>query len=490
MKELISVADPTPIPSQRNDRSERRRWLLLCFFAVWSVAVVLSLWWLSRSSGAEGGGQGWFVRGGDSAGASLHESLRNWFKLVHLNFHWIYPWALLSPYVVWLAWRFPLERERLRFSLPVHVVAGLLFAVASHAINSGLSRKMGTVVVVTSYEGFTVQNSGQGSETTSPVVRWEFSGSRPGPLMEGERAARMLSNLTNRLGAVSVSSTNPAFTAALLTNVVRSLRQAGKPTLGNSRLPPPRPFPRVLDLLAYGSLVGLTHTVHFYRRYRDRERRALQLESSLARARLHALQAQLHPHLLFNTLNAIATLLRRDARAAEATITSLSELLRLALSQSDRQEITLREELEFLERYMEIQQTRFGDRLRFERQLEPSTLECFVPVLLLQPLVENAIRHGIEPSPNPGQVRITARRQDDRLLLGVEDDGVGLSSTGREKNNTGIGLANLRERLQALYADGQTLELLSRPEGGVVVRIAIPWHVTPLPEAVGDGRKP
>jgi two-component sensor histidine kinase len=457
---------------------------------VWSVVVALSVWWLSRSGGAEGGGQGWFVRGGDSAGASLQESLRNWFKLAHLNFHWIYPWALLAPYVVWLAWRFHLERERLRFSLPVHVVACFLFAVASHAINSSLSKRMGTVVVVTSYERLTVQDPVPGSKTTAPIVRWEFSESRTGPLMEGERAARMLSNLTNRLGEVSVSSTNPAITAALLTNVVRSLHQAGKPTLESSRMPPPRPFPRALDLLAYCSLVGLTHTVHFYRRYRDRERRTLQLESTLARARLHALQAQLHPHLLFNTLNAIATLLRRDARAAEATITSLSELLRLALSRSDQQEVTLREELEFLERYVEIQQTRFGDRLRFERQIEPAALECFVPVLLLQPLVENAIRHGIEPSPNPGRVRITARRQDARLLLSVEDDGVGLSSMGRSKNNTGIGLANLRERLQSLYADGQTLELLSRPEGGVAVRISIPWHVTPLPEAAGAGLKP
>src|SRR5262249_38174071 len=160
-----------------------------------------------------------------------------------------------------------------------------------------------------------------------------------------------------------------------------------------------------LDLLAYTAILGMAHSVHFYRRFREREHRALVLESGLVSARLNALRAQLQPHFLFNSLNAIAALLRRDPRLSEATPLSLRDLLRLALSQSERQEVALREELALVRRYREIHQTRFGDKLRIEEHIEPAALECQVPTLLLQPLVENAIRHGLEPSETAGLVR-------------------------------------------------------------------------------------
>jgi sensor histidine kinase YesM len=233
-------------------------------------------------------------------------------------------------------------------------------------------------------------------------------------------------------------------------------------------------------VFAYGSLAGLAHAFHFYGRYRERERRALFLESSLAKARLNTLQAQLQPHFLFNTLNAIATLLRRDPAAAEQTLMSLSDLLRLALSQSDRQEISLREEMNFLERYMEIQQTRFGERLRFEQQIDYSTLNCLVPTLLLQPLVENAIRHGLEPSSNPGTIRVTANRQEGALVITVEDDGVGLRSATNVAD--GIGLTNLRARLETLYEVQQELKITGGSERGVTVRIKIPYHEAAIRE--------
>ena len=181
------------------------------------------------------------------------------------------------------------------------------------------------------------------------------------------------------------------------------------------------------------------------------------------------------------------------------TLVALSELLRLALSQSERQEGTLREELEFVRRYLEIQQTRFGDKLRVEQDIEPQALDCMVPTLVLQPLVENAIRHGIEPADKAGVVRLSASRSDGHLVLTVEDDGVGLAgghgdSGGPEnparlypgspasgvvmaKPGTGIGLANLRDRLQALYGARQKLELSPLATGGVIVRVEIPWPV-------------
>lgn len=258
------------------------------------------------------------------------------------------------------------------------------------------------------------------------------------------------------------------------------------------------------DLLAYGALSGVAHSIYFYRRLRDRERRALLLESTLARTRLNALRAQLQPHFIFNSLNAIASLLRRDPALAETTLLSLSDLIRLALSQSEKQEVQLRDELQFVDRYLNLQQTRFRDKLKVEQQIDPETLDCFVPTLLLQPLVENAIRHGIEPSDFPGVVRLTANRLDNTLVLTVEDNGVGLSRqtfASNEphatlpdpalnstilshspigRNGTGIGLPNLSERLRALYGDTARFQLQENTHGGgVTVRVELPWHATP-----------
>ena len=222
-------------------------------------------------------------------------------------------------------------------------------------------------------------------------------------------------------------------------------------------------------------MVGLVHAVHFHDRSRERERRAVALEAQLTAARLNALQAQLHPHFLFNALNAISTLLRRDTRAAQEALTSFSELLRLALSHSSQPEVSLREDVEFLRCYVEIQQTRLGDRLRFEEEIDPAAFDCLVPALLLQPLVENAIRHGIEPSPDPGIVRVAIHPQDGWLLVTVEDNGAGLSAKEEEHGSgTGIGLQNLRSRLETLYGTQQQVEVTTRNGGGVRVKVEIP----------------
>lgn len=285
-----------------------------------------------------------------------------------------------------------------------------------------------------------------------------------------------------------------------ISNLLVQMRPGMNPVMPAPGLPRLGLLSMLLDLLAYCAVMGLAHSVHFYRRFREREHQALFLESNLAQARLNALRAQLQPHFLFNSLNAIAALLRRDPRLAEATLLSLSELLRLALSQSERQEVSLREEINLVRHYLEIQQTRFGDKLRVEQEIEPAALDCLVPTLLLQPVVENAIRHGIEPADNAGLVRLTARRVETRLVLTVADNGVGLTNSAVElpknpgesasgtpvpaaptvlaglRNGSGIGLTNLRARLETLYGTQQRLELASRPEGGVAVRIEIPWR--------------
>jgi sensor histidine kinase YesM len=242
-------------------------------------------------------------------------------------------------------------------------------------------------------------------------------------------------------------------------------------------LPPPRPlragrWSAVLDGLAYVALIGLAHAGVFHRRYREREQQAAHLSSRLNEARLRALQAQLQPHFLFNALNGIATLLRRDPAKAEEMLLSLSELLRIALSGSHRQEIPLQEELDFLGRYLAIQRMRFGDRLQVSEEIEPSALDCLVPALLLQPLVENAIRHGLEPSGQPGKLSIAASRNGGWLRLTVEDNGVGLRPG--EQDRAGVGLANVRERLAALHGAAHEFDMAEGPRGGVVVSIKLP----------------
>jgi two-component system LytT family sensor kinase len=243
------------------------------------------------------------------------------------------------------------------------------------------------------------------------------------------------------------------------------------------------------NLLVYSGIVAVAHAQSLHRRYRERERVTLQLETKLARAQLEALKIQLQPHFLFNTLNTVSALLHRDAEAADRVLSRLGDLLRLSLQHSGRQEVMLRQELEFLERYLEIQQTRFQDRLTVHFDADPDTLDALVPTLVLQPLVENAVRHAIEPRAAPGHLDIRARRQDGRLTLEVADDGPGLgpatpgdiNGTAIPSTGSGIGLANTRARLEQLYGSGHRFTLTNVPTGGLLVTLEIPYRVGNLP---------
>jgi LytS/YehU family sensor histidine kinase len=224
----------------------------------------------------------------------------------------------------------------------------------------------------------------------------------------------------------------------------------------------------------YWIVVSLVHTLSFYRRSEERERKALELEARLADAKLQALRMQLHPHFLFNTLNAIATLVHKDARAADEMITNLGELLRATLDTSE-QEIPLRQELDFLNRYLEIQTVRFGERLRVAKEIDAAALDALVPTLILQPLVENAIRHGIEPNPAAGMVTIRARLNEGGALhLTVRDSGGGPKPP--TKPQEGIGLANTRGRLQELYGHRARLMLNTEADGGFAVEVEVPFR--------------
>jgi two-component sensor histidine kinase len=226
----------------------------------------------------------------------------------------------------------------------------------------------------------------------------------------------------------------------------------------------------------YWMVAGVAHALLYAERTRARDRRAAELEAGLARARLHALKSQLQPHFLFNTLNSIAELVHHDAEAGDRMIAHLSELLRRSLESAEAQEVPLRDELSTLHPYVQIELVRFRDRLRVTQDIEPAVLAARVPHFLLQPLVENAVRHGIEPRSRPGHIRIAARRSGDDLAIEVSDDGVGLGSIDSGGPSRGLGLAVTRERLRTLYGARQSFELRPGPAGGTVAAIRIAFR--------------
>ena len=220
------------------------------------------------------------------------------------------------------------------------------------------------------------------------------------------------------------------------------------------------------NVMVYWGVVAVSQAVNYFRKYQEREFR-------LAQAQLQALRMQLHPHFLFNTLNAIAELVHSDPKTADRSIVSLSELLRFSLDSEKSQEVTLKKEIDFLEKYVEIQQTLMRDRLNVRLSIDPETLDACVPNMLLQPLVENAIKHGISPRPEGGNIEVYARRLDGKLYVEIADDGIGMPEQG---DGNGLGLVNTRERLRHLYGEDQAFNLNSFPGRGVTIRIRLPFR--------------
>lgn len=242
-----------------------------------------------------------------------------------------------------------------------------------------------------------------------------------------------------------------------------------------------------IKIIIYAIIVIVTQALDYHRKLRAEESRASELKAQLAEAQLQALKMQLHPHFLFNTLNAISELVYKDPAAAEEMITRLSDLLRLTLENGQTQEVSLKQELEFLERYLRIEQTRFQDRLTIKLDVEADALDARVPNMILQPLVENAIKHGTGARAAAGRIEIQARRDNGALRLSVRDNGPGLKEsapTGR----SGVGLSNTQARLQRLYGAAHSFELRNRPEGGLAVNLMIPFIEQRREASDGDSR--
>jgi two-component system LytT family sensor kinase len=327
--------------------------------------------------------------------------------LLALNLSYWYTWALLAPFMLWMARRFRFERDGWLRSVSAHV-GGVLVATFTHAIVTVTARVY--------------------------ILHWMADREVEWWLVVRERFFLYFD----------------------------------------------------WEMMTYWAVIAVAHALDYYRESQERAVTAAQLETRLAEAQLQALQRQLHPHFLFNTLHTISALMHRNIEAADAMLARLSDLLRLTLDQVGTQVVTLKEELDFVEKYLEIERTRFGDRLQVRIDAEAGTLDASVPNFILQPLVENALRHGIGPKLGGGTVEVTTQRIGDWLRLVVRDDGRGVPPEKLNAFNTGVGLGNTRSRLEHLYGSTHRFEFEAPPAGGLAVTIEVPFVVES--EAIEDAR--
>jgi signal transduction histidine kinase len=286
-------------------------------------------------------------------------------------------------------------------------------------------------------------------------------------------------NLGRALGAHALAGTGIAIVAGLLCfSMERTTGQLTSATLTNTQLGLMYVSKNwAFYTMVYAALVALHHGVDYYGRYRERTVREAQLTAQLAGARLEVLKMQLQPHFLFNTLHAISALVRKDPEAADRIITRLGDILRMTLQTNGRQEVPLQQELDLLEKYFEIQRTRFGARLTVHLQQDATAVDALVPSLLLQPVIENSIRYAVETREEPGAVWVETRRMGERIRLEVRDDGPGFPDDVKTPApGRGLGLRNTRARLTALYGDAGFFDIGDAREGGARVTIEIPYR--------------
>jgi two-component sensor histidine kinase len=404
------------------------------------------------------------------------------------------PWMILSPIIVWLAERCRFDRARRFWGVLPHLPACLLMALAYQGISMFLTQRSGSAVF------FNVQNNGAMISFVSDAPLRMF-GSQPDPSPGGhpppgaflksvniggsarmEREAGFDQGLQSFSAPVTSLTSKPGSRGPLQITSVQGPFDGEPPPLP---LPKIGPWTRFFHLAAtraqstipiYWAIVCVTWVISSYQQLRERERRTLELEARLMQSNLQALKTQLQPHFLFNTLNAIASLVRRKPDAAEDMIGSLSDFLRMTLDTAQEHEVPLRREIEFLDLYLEIQQARFGERLRIQKEIEPDTLDASVPALILQPLVENSVRHGIEPRETGGTIFIRARREGTSLQFEIRDDGEGLKAGQLVALREGVGLSNTKARLQELYGEAHRFKITLNAEGGLTVTVEVPWR--------------
>lgn len=234
------------------------------------------------------------------------------------------------------------------------------------------------------------------------------------------------------------------------------------------------------SLATYCIALGIIFGTHYYQNFREREIETIQLKASLSEARMHVLKMQLNPHFLFNTHNTISALMHIDINMAQKMLANLSDLLRISLDKLDVEEVSLGQELDFLSKYLEIERTRFHDRLKVEYNIEPETLSAFVPNMILQPLLENALKHGISPLARGGTIKVCASKIGETLLLEISDDGIGIRNNNSSEIIQGIGLSNTKARLKYLYKNDFVFNIDSNVPTGLKIEIFIPFKNSTL----------
>jgi two-component sensor histidine kinase len=401
------------------------------------------------------------------------------------------PWMILSPAIIWLAERCQFDRTRRFWGLLPHLPACLLVMLAYQGILMFLTHQsVGTVF-------FNFQNSGgspafgngSGVQVFHSQSHPPFAAHSPlGLFLQSRNIGRGVSTSSEENVSVHVREPPPGVPSSGAIQVAPAQPPlAGQPSLPLQPPAIPGPRARFLRLAThsqstipiYWAIVCVTWVVSYYRQLRERERRTLELEARLMQSNLQTLKAQLQPHFLFNTLNAITSLVRRKPGAAQDMIGSLSDFLRVTLDTAQQHEVPLRREMEFLDLYLEIQQARFGQRLRVQKEVDPAALNIAVPALILQPLVENSIHHGIEPRETGGMIFIRAQHQDSSLRFEIRDDGEGLKANQLTALREGVGLSNTKARLQELYGDAHRFRITPNSEGGLTVAVELPWREAP-----------
>lgn len=334
-------------------------------------------------------------------------------NVLGLEFSQILSYAPLTPFVLWLAVRFPIQRTNWRRRLPMFLAAGIMFSVL-HVVLRGIT----------------------------PFAMWEPEKQRwVSGVWDGDHHVFHIRR--------------DVFKFLLYINLVDDLSGVFAP------------------------IVIVAHMLSFYKKFRERDLRALQLEGQLAKAHLQALKSQIQPHFLFNTLHSISALMHTDVQAADKMMSRLSDLLRMSLDNDGVQITTLSRELEFVTGYLVIESIRFDDRLSVSLDIAPDTLDAQVPHLLLQPLVENAVRHGIAKLSSPGEIKIISGHDGRTLSLSIQDNGPGFDALSARQTRGGLGLKATRERMQTLYGHDQSLSIHNLPGQGVEVAVQIPFRVNP-----------
>lgn len=354
-----------------------------------------------------------------------------WFPfLLALQMAFIFwgPYALASPFVLWVARRFPLTRTSWRSNIWVHILAALIFVVVCESIFAGLIR------------------------LAQPQVT--------AILAERQRRGEAAMQMPDPLGDLSQAfgTVDSAFVKAWIRLTI---------------------FKMQYSLPLYCLLVSVAHALSAMAELRERDKQAAQLAAHLTQAQLAGLRTQLQPHFLFNTLNSIAALIPQNAKLATEMVMNLSDLLRMTLREPQRDQIRLSEELALLQHYVDIQRLRFGDRLAFDVEVSEQAANSYVPPLLLQPLVENAIRHGVEASDQTEHVTVQGRVKGDELFLEVANTfNACLDDSHLPSKSTALGLTNTQARLKVHFGDKHLFEAGHLAQGGFRVAIRIPARST------------